>query len=80
MNFFLTGASGFVGKNFIEFFQKEHEIKIYNRGSKIDINEDVVIHFAGKAHDTKNLSNSNEYYNSNTELRKKIFDSFKIKV
>ena len=45
MNFFLTGASGFVGKNFIEFFQKEHEIKIYNRGSKIDINEDVVIHF-----------------------------------
>ena len=76
MNFFLTGANGFVGKNFIKFFQKEHEISIYNRGSKIDINEDVVIHFAGKAHDTKNLSNSKEYYNSNTELTKNIFDSF----
>jgi len=76
MKFFLTGANGFVGKNFIKFFQKKHEINHYSGGNKIDIDEDVVIHFAGKAHDTKNSSNSNEYYSSNTELTKNIFDSF----
>ena len=37
---------------------------------------EAIIHLAGKAHDTKNLSASNVYFKVNTELTKKIFDWF----
>lgn len=35
-----------------------------------------MIHLTGKAHDLKNVSNPDEYYEVNTELTKKIFDAF----
>ncbi|MCF8422538.1 MAG: NAD-dependent epimerase/dehydratase family protein, partial [Chitinophagaceae bacterium] len=34
------------------------------------------IHLAGKAHDLKNVVDFNEYYESNTELTKKVYDAF----
>ncbi len=37
---------------------------------------DTIIHLAGKAHDTKNTSKENEYYNINTGLTKQVFDLF----
>lgn len=37
---------------------------------------DVIIHLAGKAHDTKNQSKTEEYFDINTGLTKKIFDFF----
>lgn len=37
-------------------------------------NVDVVIHLAGKAHDTKNKSQADVYFKINTELTKKIYD------
>ncbi len=37
---------------------------------------DVIIHLAGKAHDTKNRSEAQVYFNINTGLTKKIFDYF----
>jgi len=37
---------------------------------------EVVVHLVGKAHDLKNTSNSEEYYQVNTELTKKVFDAF----
>jgi nucleoside-diphosphate-sugar epimerase len=37
---------------------------------------DVIIHLAGKAHDTKKQSKVEEYFAINTELTKKIFDFF----
>ena len=37
---------------------------------------DVFIHLAGKAHDVKNTSSPDEYYQANTELTKKVFDTF----
>jgi nucleoside-diphosphate-sugar epimerase len=36
----------------------------------------VIIHLAGKSHDTKNKSSEQEYYNINVELTKKIFQYF----
>ena len=39
---------------------------------------EVVIHLAGKAHDTKNVVNEYEYYEVNVELTKLIFDQFQI--
>ena len=37
---------------------------------------DVIIHLAGKAHDTKNQSAAQEYFDINTRLTQKIFDFF----
>jgi nucleoside-diphosphate-sugar epimerase len=37
---------------------------------------DAIIHLAGKAHDTKNQSKAESYFQINTELTKKIYDYF----
>jgi nucleoside-diphosphate-sugar epimerase len=76
MSIFLTGSSGFVGKNIVSYFGKLLPINKYKRGSVINIQEHFVIHLAGKAHDLKNTSNIQEYYVVNTELTKTVFDSF----
>jgi nucleoside-diphosphate-sugar epimerase len=77
---FLTGANGFVGKNLTLFLNKNtmNAISIYDKNlNHLDMsNLDVVIHLAGKAHDLKNISNSEEYYQVNTEFTKKVFDAF----
>ena len=73
---FLTGASGFVGKNLIKNFSSNFSINIADRNSPIIINDSIVIHLAGKAHDLKNTSIPEDYYIVNTDLTKKIYDSF----
>ncbi|MCA6428422.1 MAG: NAD-dependent epimerase/dehydratase family protein, partial [Cytophagales bacterium] len=40
------------------------------------VKDDIVIHLAGKAHDTKQIAEPEAYYQVNTELTKKIFDAF----
>ena len=76
MSIYLTGASGFVGKNLISYFKNKIEVKKHVRDSEFLIKENTVIHLEGKAHDLKNISNKDEYYEVNTELTKQIFDSF----
>jgi nucleoside-diphosphate-sugar epimerase len=73
---YLTGSSGFVGASFLKYFNSDN-IRVSSRGheSKID-DAEVVIHLAGKAHDLKKISSSQEYYEINTELTKKVFDAF----
>ncbi len=78
MSIYLTGASGFVGKNVIEFFRDSKKIVIATRNTSIEFEEQVVIHLAGKAHDLKKVSSSDEYYEVNTELTKEVFDAFLI--
>lgn len=39
---------------------------------------DIVIHLAGKAHDTKNTTASDEYFKVNYEMTKQLFDAFKV--
>jgi nucleoside-diphosphate-sugar epimerase len=72
---FLTGSSGFVGVNLVEYFESSVFLK-YQRAATIEINQDVVIHLAGKAHDLKNTSTPADYYQVNTELTQKVFDLF----
>jgi len=49
------------------------------RGEESNIdNAKIVIHLAGKAHDLKNTLNPDEYYEVNTGLTKRVFDSFLI--
>ena len=78
MSIYLTGASGFVGRNLISFIDNKIQVRSHVRDSDFFINEEIVIHLAGKAHDLKNTTNSTEYYKINTELTKNIFDSFLI--
>ena len=78
MSIYLTGASGFVGKNLISYFKNKIEIKKHVRDSEFCISQNIVIHLAGKAHDLKNISKKEEYYEINTGLTKKIFDAFLI--
>lgn len=73
---FLTGHSGFVGKNLINFLASSNKFKNHQKGSKVEISQEVVIHLAGKPHDLKNTSNPEEYYQVNTELTKEVFNAF----
>ena len=73
---FLTGSSGFVGTSVLNYFGKENVV-IHKRGYFFNIDSELaVIHLAGKAHDLKNTSSPEEYYDVNTELTKKVFDAF----
>jgi nucleoside-diphosphate-sugar epimerase len=76
MTIFLTGASGFVGNYIKKYLSNQFHFFDFNRHEVFKIKEDIVLHFAGKAHDLKSISNSNEYYQVNTKLTKSIFDSF----
>jgi nucleoside-diphosphate-sugar epimerase len=72
----LSGATGFVGTNLVKYFNGEYTIIRYPKDSPLIINQTIVIHLAGKAHDLKKTSNPEEYYQINTEFTKKIFDAF----
>jgi nucleoside-diphosphate-sugar epimerase len=76
----ITGVSGFVGNNLQNYFKCAFEVQFlsvrYNNILQINWDGGVIIHLAGKAHDLKNTSNPNEYYQVNTELTKKVFDAF----
>lgn len=73
---FLTGSSGFVGTNLQSYLSSGFQFKHYNRDETVFVKEDIVIHLAGKAHDTKYVAQQEEYYQVNTELTKKIFNAF----
>lgn len=75
-NIFITGSSGFVGLSIIEYLRSFFIFIKYEREAPIEINQDIVIHLAGKAHDVKKTSNSDEYYQVNSELTKTVFDAF----
>lgn len=76
MTIFLTGAGGFVGKSIKKYLSNSIHYTNFKREEKIVIKEDVVLHFAGKAHDLKKVSKLDEYYKVNTELSQKVLDAF----
>jgi nucleoside-diphosphate-sugar epimerase len=73
---FLTGSSGFVGTNLIEYLASSYKFINYRKGDEVEISQEVVIHLAGKAHDFKKTYNPKEYYQVNTEFTKTVFDAF----
>ena len=74
--YFLTGATGFIGKSVLRILG-EHNFRIWSRNESLQLGGVCsVIHLAGKAHDLKNTSTPDEYYQVNTELTKKVFDVF----
>ncbi len=75
-NIFITGSSGFVGKYLLSHFENSYTFSKFEKGTAININQEVVIHLAGKAHDLKNITDPLEYYVVNTELTIVLFDKF----
>lgn len=91
MKILITGINGFVGSNILKSLINSHEliglditstkgdslIKIYS-WIELDVipNVDTIIHLAGKAHDTRNTSDAQSYFDINTGLTQKIFDKF----
>jgi len=79
MNVIITGATGFVGQNLSEYLRNhDHDIRALSLRNSWILNEnnDAVIHLAGKAHDTKNVSNPEEYYKINRDLTIALFNQF----
>jgi len=76
MSIFITGASGFVGLNLLRYLENKYSTVNFKRDFPVDINESIVIHLAGKAHDLKKVSTPDDYYKVNNVLTKEIFDAF----
>lgn len=73
---YLTGSSGFIGTRILNSLSTLYEIEPYHRDSPIQIKHKTVIHLAGIAHDLKNTTDPDAYYQANTELTKQVFDAF----
>ena len=66
-----------MGTNLVEALSSEHEIIRWNVRSDDELPDcDAVIHLAGKAHVTNNVSREEDYYEVNTELTKKMYEAF----
>jgi nucleoside-diphosphate-sugar epimerase len=91
MTILITGIHGFVGSNLVSALKENHSIygldiiapekegiiKTFSWNELEQLPEtDVIIHLAGKAHDTKNKSQAQVYFDINTGLTQKIFDYF----
>lgn len=81
MSVLITGASGFVGQNLSLYLEDIGVFKVSreecnNMLPSLMNGYQAIVHLAGKAHDLKKISNSDEYYHVNFELTKKLYNSF----
>lgn len=81
-NITVTGSSGFVGKNLFEFYKDNSGISVLplklKEAKNISISSSTyaVIHLAGIAHDLSYSKVSQDYFDVNLELTKKVYDAF----
>ena len=82
MNIAIFGSSGFIGKNLVEYLtsvSQVQEVSLRKDSWENSIDDSVVIfiNLVGKAHDHQSQATESDYYFSNVELTKQIFDVFK---
>ena len=78
----VTGSSGFVGRNLLDYLVNYTSFAIYplklsqQTVVSYKLKGEVLIHLAGKAHDLKAVSKPEQYYEVNYEFTKKLYDCF----
>lgn len=79
----VTGATGFVGKNLIQYLKAQglNSENLNLREPLLpsifdDAEGGTIVHLAGKAHDLKNTDATAEYFYVNFELTKQLFELF----
>jgi nucleoside-diphosphate-sugar epimerase len=80
----ITGFTGFVGKNLTTYLTKNgfQNLTLLGRNTPINysnldkMEEDIVIHLAGLAHDVDKKFNENDYFEANYLITKQLFDLF----
>ncbi|SEB69824.1 Nucleoside-diphosphate-sugar epimerase [Tenacibaculum sp. MAR_2009_124] len=87
-NVLISGITGFVGSNLFNYLKEDYKVQGVSRKTTNELisydalDRDILntnkafIHLAGKAHDLKNTTKENEYFDINFELTKKVFDKF----
>lgn len=81
-NVLITGISGFVGSHLSEYLKERGygieslSLRKKNWENLISDHPGFYIHLAGKAHDLKNTSDEQAYFDINTELTKNLFAAF----
>jgi nucleoside-diphosphate-sugar epimerase len=78
-NIIITGLSGFVGLNLASFICENRlgNVKRVSVRDEIILPQaDIIIHLAGKAHDLKNTSSPQEYFDVNFGKTKELFDLY----
>lgn len=82
MRITITGASGFVGQNLMPYLKNENytvetlSLRREDWQKKVTEDTTVFIHLAGKAHDTSNTSNAEEYFSVNRDKTIELFNLF----
>lgn len=76
----VLGASGFIGRNLIKYFQPNFEtfvVSLRNENWSYQVDRvDVFINLVGKAHDHKGTATEKDFYFANIDLAKQIFSAF----
>lgn len=81
-NIIISGATGFVGKNLLAFLQNNNyeivmlSLRHENWKNNYLKSSHAIIHLAGKAHDTANISAEEEYFKVNRDLTIQLYDEF----
>lgn len=82
MKVLITGASGFVGGNLIDYLKEKGDCDIIITRVRATDKEfvigkaDAVVHLSGKAHDLRKSVDPEEYYAANTNLTIELYKSF----
>jgi nucleoside-diphosphate-sugar epimerase len=84
-NIVVTGINGFVGTNIQTLLGEKYSLIGVSRTPKAneiswaklyEVNAEIWIHLAGKAHDLKGTARESEYIQTNLTLTKKVFSDF----
>lgn len=80
MEIIMTGSTGFVGTNLSKYLSTNgygvNPISLRKSIVAENLQGKIIIHLAGKAHDTKKLSDASEYFKINTVLTEELFNAF----